>query len=66
MFMPVIASTARKGTINHESISDTLRTEREGITEFLATLEAKTAGASKRNANDFIDESVLEEVLRAR
>ena len=48
------------------SISDTLRTEREGITEFLATLEAKTAGASKRNPNDFIDESVLEEVVRAR
>lgn len=38
----------------------------EGITEFLATLEAKTPGASKRNPNDFIDESVLEEVLRAR
>jgi hypothetical protein len=48
------------------SISDTLRTEREGITEFLATLEARTPGASKRNPNDFIDESVLEEALRAR
>jgi hypothetical protein len=34
----------------------------EGITEFLATLEAKTPG----KPNDFIDESVLEEVLRAR
>jgi hypothetical protein len=48
------------------SISDTLRTDREGITEFLATLEAKTPGAAKRNPSDFIDESVLEEVLRAR
>jgi ABC-type nitrate/sulfonate/bicarbonate transport system substrate-binding protein len=49
-----------------KSISDTLRTEREGITEFLATLEAKTPGVSKRNPNEFIDESVLEEVLKAR
>ena len=48
------------------SISDTLRTEREGISEFLATLDPKLAGASKRNANEFIDESVLEEVLKAR
>jgi NitT/TauT family transport system substrate-binding protein len=47
-------------------LSDTLRTEREGITEFLATLEPKVLGASKRNPNDFIDESVLEEVLKAR
>jgi len=46
------------------SISDTLRTERDGITEFLATLEPKVAGAAKRNPNDFIDESVLEEVLK--
>jgi ABC-type nitrate/sulfonate/bicarbonate transport system substrate-binding protein len=49
-----------------KSISDTLRTEREGITEFLATLEAKTPGVSKRNANEFIDESVLEEALKVR
>ena len=49
-----------------KSISDTLRTEREGITEFLATLEAKTPGVSKRNANEFIDESVLEEALKSR
>lgn len=49
-----------------KSISDTLRTEREGITEFLATLETKTPGVSKRNPNEFIDESVLEEVLKAR
>ena len=66
MFMPGIASTARQGTINHESISDTLRTEREGITEFLDTLEPKVPGAAKRNPNDFIDESVLEEVLKGR
>ena len=49
-----------------KSISDTLRTEREGITDFLATLEPKTPGASKRNPNDFIDESALEEVLKGR
>lgn len=49
-----------------KSISDTLRTERDGITEFLATLEPKTPGASKRNPNEFIDESVLEEALKAR
>jgi NitT/TauT family transport system substrate-binding protein len=48
------------------SISDTLRTEREGIAEFLATLEPRISGAGKRNPNDFVDESVLEEVLRAR
>jgi ABC-type nitrate/sulfonate/bicarbonate transport system substrate-binding protein len=48
------------------SISDTLRTERDGITEFLATLEPKIPGAAKRNPNEFVDESVLEEVLRAR
>ena len=49
-----------------KSISDTLRTEREGITEFLATLETKTPGVSKRNPNEFIDESVLEEALKPR
>lgn len=49
-----------------KSVSDTLRTDRDGITDFLATLEAKTPGAAKRNPNDFIDESVLEEVLKAR
>jgi ABC-type nitrate/sulfonate/bicarbonate transport system substrate-binding protein len=49
-----------------KSISDTLRTEREGITEFLATLETKTPGVSKHNPNEFIDESVLEEALKPR
>ncbi len=48
------------------NISDTLRTERDGIGEFLATLDPKSAGAAKRNPNEFIDESVLEEVLKAR
>jgi hypothetical protein len=38
----------------------------EGITEFLDTLEPKVPGAAKRNPNDFIDESVLEEVLKGR
>ena len=47
-----------------KSISDALRTEREGITEFLATLETKMPGVSKRNPNEFIDESVLEEMLK--
>ena len=49
-----------------KSISDTLRTERDGITEFLATLETKTPGVSRRNPNEFIDESMLEEVLKVR
>ena len=49
-----------------KSISDTLRTEREGITEFLTTLEPKIPGASKRNPNEFIDESVLEEALKSK
>jgi NitT/TauT family transport system substrate-binding protein len=49
-----------------KSISDTLRTEREVITEFLANLEKKTPGVSKRNPNEFIDESVLDEALKAR
>jgi len=48
------------------SISDSLRTDREGIGEFLATLEPRTPGATKRNPNDFIDESVLEEALKTR
>jgi NitT/TauT family transport system substrate-binding protein len=49
-----------------KSISDNLRTGREGISEFLATLEPKSPGASKRSPNEFIDESVLEEVLKSR
>lgn len=49
-----------------KSTSDTLRTDREGISEFLATLEAAKPGVSKRNANEFIDESPLEEVLKGR
>ena len=49
-----------------KSTSDTLRTERDGIVEFLATLEATKPGVSKRNPNEFIDESVLEEVLKGR
>lgn len=49
-----------------KSISDNLRTERDGVTEFLATLEPKTPGAAKHNPSEFIDESLLEEVLKAR
>ena len=49
-----------------KSISDTLRTGREGITEFLVTLEPKTPGAAKRSPNEFIDESALEEVLKSK
>jgi len=49
-----------------KSISDTLRTERDGISEFLATLEPKAPGVAKRNPNEFIDESALEEVLKGR
>ena len=49
-----------------KSVSETLRTERDGITDFLSTLEPKMPGAAKRNPNDFIDESILEEVLKSR
>lgn len=49
-----------------KSTSDTLRTDREGIGEFLTSLEAAKPGVSKRNPNDFIDESALEEVLKGR
>ena len=49
-----------------KSVSDTLRTEREGISDFLATLEPKNPGVSKRNPNDFVDETVLEEALKSR
>lgn len=49
-----------------KSTSDTLRTDREGIAEFLATLEASKPGTAKRNPNEFIDESALEEVLKGR
>lgn len=49
-----------------KSTADTLRTERDGITEFLATLEPTKPGVAKRNPNEFIDESVLEEVLKGR
>jgi ABC-type nitrate/sulfonate/bicarbonate transport system substrate-binding protein len=49
-----------------KSTSDTLHTERDGITEFLASLEAVKPGVAKRNPNEFIDESVLEEVLKER
>ena len=49
-----------------KSISDTLRTDRQGITEFLLTLDAKVPGASKHNPNEFIDESVLEEALKGK
>jgi NitT/TauT family transport system substrate-binding protein len=49
-----------------KSVSETLRTEREGISDFLATLEPKMPGSAKRNPNEFVDESVLEEVSRSR
>ncbi len=49
-----------------KSTSDTLRTDRDGIGEFLATVEASKPGTAKRNPNEFIDESALEEVLKGR
>jgi NitT/TauT family transport system substrate-binding protein len=48
-----------------KNITETLHTEREGIADFLATLEPKMPGVSKRNPADFVDESVLEEALKA-
>jgi hypothetical protein len=49
-----------------KSTSDTLRTGRDGIIDFRATLEASKPGVSKRNTNEFIGESVLEDVLKGR
>jgi hypothetical protein len=46
--------------------SAALISERDGITEFLASLEATKPGMGKRNPNESINESVLEEVLKGK
>lgn len=48
------------------SVSESLRTDLDGLREFLESIDSKMAGAAKRNPADFIDESVLEEALRSR
>lgn len=47
-----------------KSVSDSMRTDLDGIREFLESIEFRMPGAGKRNPADFIDESVLEEALR--
>lgn len=47
-----------------KSISDSMRTDLQGIREYLDFIEFRLPGAAKRNPADFIDESVLEEALR--
>ena len=49
-----------------KSVSESLRTDLEGLREFLESIDPKMASAGKRNPADFIDESVLDEALRAR
>lgn len=49
-----------------KSVSESLRTDLEGLREFLESIDPKMPGAGKRNPADFIDESILEEVLRGR
>ena len=49
-----------------KSVSESLRTDLEGLREFLESIDPKMAGAGKRNPADFVDESVLEETLRVR
>jgi hypothetical protein len=36
------------------------------LSEFLATLEPKSPGATKHSPNEFIDESVLDELLKGK
>jgi NitT/TauT family transport system substrate-binding protein len=45
-------------------VTDSLRTDLEGLREILISTDATIAGAGKRNPADFVDESVLEEALR--
>ena len=45
-------------------VTDSLRTDLEGLREILTTTETIIPGAGKRNPADFVDESVLEELLR--
>jgi ABC-type nitrate/sulfonate/bicarbonate transport system substrate-binding protein len=45
-------------------VTDSLRTDLEGLREILISTDATIPGAGKRNPADFVDESVLEEALR--
>jgi NitT/TauT family transport system substrate-binding protein len=45
-------------------VTDSLRTDLEGLREILISADQTIPGAGKRNPADFVDESVLEEALR--
>jgi NitT/TauT family transport system substrate-binding protein len=45
-------------------VTETLRTDLQGLREILISADQSIPGAGKRNPADFVDESVLEEVLR--
>lgn len=45
-------------------VTDSLRTDLEGLREILISADQTMPGAGKRNPADFVDESVLEEILR--
>ena len=49
-----------------KTVSESLRTDLQGLREFLESLDPKMAGAGKRNPADFVDESLLDEALRSR
>jgi len=49
-----------------KTVSESLRTDLQGLREFLESIDPKMAGAGKRNPADFVDESLLEETLRVR
>ncbi len=49
-----------------KNVSEWLKTDPDGLREFLESIDPKTPGAAKRNPADFIDPSVLEETLRSR
>jgi NitT/TauT family transport system substrate-binding protein len=45
-------------------VTESLRTDLEGLREILISTDGTLPGAAKRNPADFVDESILEEALR--
>jgi NitT/TauT family transport system substrate-binding protein len=45
-------------------VTESLRTDLEGLREILISTDATLPGAAKRNPADFVDDSILEEALR--
>jgi hypothetical protein len=45
-------------------VTETLRTDLQGLREILISAEQSIPGAGKRDPAEFVDESVLEEALR--